>query len=68
LTTFYLSFKDLDRGIEIMNENQKLMKQVYEFRKEDNSPITGTEAMTMVWASALMDKREYSEPALLRDG
>jgi len=53
--------QDLDRGIDIMNTNRRLMKQVYEFRKEDNPPITGTEAMTMVWASQLMDKREHNE-------
>jgi benzoyl-CoA reductase subunit C len=61
--------KDLDKGIEIMNTNRSLMKQVYEFRKQDNPPITGTEAMTMVWASTLMDKREHSEwvKGLLKD-
>lgn len=53
--------KDLDRGIDIVNTNRRLMKQVYEFRKQDNPPITGTEAMTMVWASQLMDKREHNE-------
>ncbi len=51
----------LDEGIEIMNTNRRLMKQVYEFRKQDNPPITGTEAMTMVWASQLMDKREQNQ-------
>jgi len=53
--------QDLDKGIDIMNTNRRLMKQVYEFRKQDNPPITGTEAMTMVWASQLMDKREHNE-------
>lgn len=53
--------EDLDKGIEIMNANRRLMKQVYEFRKEDNPPITGAEAMSMVWASQLMDKREHNE-------
>jgi benzoyl-CoA reductase subunit C len=53
--------KDLDEGIEIMNTNRRLMKQVYEFRKLPNPPITGTEAMTMVWASQLMDKREHNK-------
>jgi benzoyl-CoA reductase subunit C len=53
--------KDLDEGIEIMNTNRRLMKQVYEFRKQPNPPITGTEAMTMVWASQLMDKREHNK-------
>jgi benzoyl-CoA reductase subunit C len=60
---------DLDRGIDIMNTNRRLMKQVYEFRKEDNPPITGAEAMTTVWASQIMDKREHNVlvEQLLRD-
>ena len=49
---------DLDRGIEIMNTNRTLLRQIYEFRKAENPPLTGTEAMTLVWASQLMDKRE----------
>jgi benzoyl-CoA reductase subunit C len=53
--------KELDEGIEIMNTNRRLMKQVYELRKLPNPPITGTEAMTMVWASQLMDKREHNK-------
>ncbi|MDP2729726.1 MAG: benzoyl-CoA reductase, bzd-type, subunit N [Dehalococcoidales bacterium] len=56
-----ISEEDLDRGIDIVDTNRRLMKQVYEFRKEDNPPITGTEAMTIVWASQLMDKREQNE-------
>jgi len=52
---------DLDKGIDTMNINRSLMKEVYEFRKQDNPPITGTEAMTMVWASQLMDKREHND-------
>jgi benzoyl-CoA reductase subunit C len=52
--------KDLDRGIDIMNTNRKLLKQIYELRKKDNPPITGTEAMTLVWTSQLMDKREHN--------
>jgi benzoyl-CoA reductase subunit C len=60
---------DLDRGIDIMNTNRRLMKQVYEFRKEDNPPLTGAEAMTMVWSSQIMDKREHTVlvEQLLRD-
>ncbi len=53
--------EDLDRGIDIMNTNRRLMKQVYELRKQDTPPLTGAEAMTMVWASQLMDKREHNE-------
>lgn len=61
LTGKTITEKDLDRGIEIINTNRQLMRKVYEFRKLDNPPITGTEAMTMVWASQLMDKREHNE-------
>ncbi len=61
LTGKTITDEDIDRGIDIMNTNRRLMKQVYEFRKQDNPPITGTEAMTMVWASQLMDKREHNE-------
>ncbi|MFC2011636.1 2-hydroxyacyl-CoA dehydratase [Chloroflexota bacterium] len=46
----------LDRGIAIMNNNRQLMKQVYEFLKEDNPPITGTEAMTIVWESQFLQQ------------
>ena len=53
--------EDLNRGIEIMNANRSLLKQVYEYRKEENPRITGAEAMTLVWASQLMDKREVNE-------
>ena len=56
-----ISDSDFDKGIEIMNTNRRLMKEVYEFRKQENPPITGTEAMTMVWASQLMDKREHND-------
>jgi len=53
--------EDLDQAIEIYNTNRRLMKQVYEFRKADTPPILGQEAMTMVVASQLMDKREHNE-------
>ena len=52
---------DLNRGIEIMNENRHLMKQVYEFRKQDPPSLTGVEAMTMVIASQFSDKKEHSK-------
>ncbi|MBI2328663.1 MAG: 2-hydroxyacyl-CoA dehydratase [Chloroflexi bacterium] len=51
---------DLDRGIEIMNRNRRLMKQVYETRKGEKPPITGAEAMLMVTASQFSDKEEHS--------
>ncbi len=51
---------DLDRGIEIVNKNRRLMKQVYETRKNNNPPLTGLEAMYMVVSSQMVDKREHN--------
>jgi benzoyl-CoA reductase subunit C len=52
---------DLDKGIEIMNQSRRLMKQVYETRKSDNPPMTGLEAMYMAVSNQMIDKREHSK-------
>ncbi|MEW6276734.1 MAG: benzoyl-CoA reductase, bzd-type, subunit N [Bacillota bacterium] len=52
---------DLDRGIEIMNTNRRLLREVYELRKQDEVPLTGLEAMYMVVSSQMTDKREHSQ-------
>lgn len=57
--------KDLGKAIELYNTNRKLMKQVYEFRKQEVPPITGAECMEMVVASQLMDVAEHNK--LLED-
>ena len=53
--------KDLGKAIELYNTNRKLMKQVYEFRKQEVPPITGAESMEMVVASQLMDVAEHNK-------
>ena len=53
--------EDLDRGIEICNTNRRLLRQAYEFRKKENPPITGLEALEVALASQLTDKREHSQ-------
>jgi len=53
--------KDLEKAIELYNTNRKLMKQVYEFRKKEEPPITGAECMEMVVASQLMDIAEHNK-------
>jgi benzoyl-CoA reductase subunit C len=53
--------EDLDRGIEICNTNRRLMKQVYDFRKKDDPPMTGLEALEMTLASQVIDKGEHSQ-------
>ena len=56
-----ISDADLDKGIDICNTNRRLMKQVWEFRKQDNPPITGLEAMEIAMSSQVTDKREHNE-------
>ncbi len=53
--------EDLDRGIEILNTNRRLMRQVWEFRKRDNPPITGLEAMEIALSNQMVDKQEHSQ-------
>jgi len=55
-----LSNDDLDRGIAAVNENRRLMRQIYEFRKGANPKLTGTEAMWVTTSSMWVDKEEHS--------
>jgi benzoyl-CoA reductase subunit C len=55
-----ISHDALNKAIEVYNTNRRLMKQVYELRKNVNPPITGAEAMKMVIAGQLMDKEEHN--------
>ncbi len=56
-----LGDKDLDRGIEILNRNRRLLRKAYEYRKLDNPPLTGEEAMYMAVTSQFVDKEEHSQ-------
>lgn len=51
----------LNNAIEVYNTNRRLMKQVYELRKNPIPPVTGAEAMKMVISSQLMDKEEHNK-------
>ncbi len=53
--------KDLEKGIEIVNRNRQLMKEIYELRKKEDIPMTGLEAMYMVVTSQFIHKEEHSE-------
>jgi benzoyl-CoA reductase subunit C len=55
-----ISNEDLDRGIEIMNKNRRLMKQIYELRKGEKPPLTGLEAMYIVVSGQMVDKEEHN--------
>ncbi len=53
--------QDIRRGIDIMNDNRSLMHEVYDFRKQENPPFSGEEAMEIAMAEQMVDKREHSE-------
>ncbi|MGD9212492.1 MAG: 2-hydroxyacyl-CoA dehydratase, partial [Desulfobacteraceae bacterium] len=59
LTGRTITHDDLRRGIDIMNRVRKVMKRIYELRKQDNPPITGLEAMYMTCAQFFTDAREW---------
>lgn len=52
---------DLDRGIEIVNTNRRLLRQIYELRKAENPPLTGLDAMYLVLSAQMTDKREHNK-------
>lgn len=56
-----LTDQDLDRGIEVLNRNRRLLRKAYEYRKLDDPPLTGEEAMYMAVTSQFIDKEEHSQ-------
>ncbi|MFX0084842.1 MAG: benzoyl-CoA reductase, bzd-type, subunit N [Candidatus Hodarchaeota archaeon] len=52
--------EDLKRGIKLMNENRRLLNQVYDLRKGSKPPLTGLEAMYMIVSSQMTDKHDHN--------
>lgn len=52
--------EDLNRAIEVYNLNRQLCRQVYEYRKMKEPPITGADALNIVMSSQLVDKAEHN--------
>jgi benzoyl-CoA reductase subunit C len=53
--------EDLERAIKVYNQNRRLLKQLWEFLKRDQPPITGQEVATVTLASQVMDKQECNQ-------
>ena len=51
---------DLDGAIEVYNTHRRLLRKVYDMRRADHPPFTGTECMEMVVSSQLSDKAEHN--------
>ncbi|MCX5807539.1 MAG: 2-hydroxyacyl-CoA dehydratase family protein [Proteobacteria bacterium] len=52
---------DIERAIKVYNHTRRLLQQLWEFLRRDNSPITGPEVAAVTLASQLMDKEEYNQ-------
>lgn len=58
---FKISDEALLSSINLYNETRELLKQLYDFRKIDNPPITGAETMDVLNASFRMPKEVFNE-------
>ncbi len=56
-----LSDADLDRGIAVINENRRLLRQIYEYRKRPNPPVTGLESMYLAITAQFVDNSEHNQ-------
>jgi benzoyl-CoA reductase subunit C len=53
--------EDIEKAIKIYNHTRRLLKQLWEFLRRENPPITGPEVATVTLASQLMDKKECNQ-------
>jgi len=51
----------LKDAIDLYNENRSLLRQIYEARKSDDLPLTGTESMYITTGNLFMDKKDANK-------
>jgi bzd-type benzoyl-CoA reductase N subunit len=51
----------LREAIDLHNETRRLLRELYALRQRENPPLTGTECLSVVLASAMMPKDQYNE-------
>jgi len=56
-----LSDADLKRGVEIVNENRRLLRELFEYRKETNPRVTGVDALYASITAQFVDKEEHNK-------
>ena len=59
----------LRQAIQLANETRRLQRRLYELRKREHPPISGTETLSVMVAGTAMPKERYNEllSALLED-
>ncbi len=50
----------LNDAIAVVNENRRLLRQLFEYRKEDNPRVTGLDAIYASLTAQFIDKREHN--------
>jgi benzoyl-CoA reductase subunit C len=55
-----ISDKTLWKAIKLHNETRRLQKKLYELRKKDKPPITGSETLAVMVAGTAMPKAQYN--------
>jgi len=56
-----ISEKDLGATVEVFEKNRRLLKSLYELRKKESPPISGTETLEIVLSSMTMPKPRHSQ-------
>jgi benzoyl-CoA reductase subunit C len=51
----------IEKSIKVYNHTRRLLKQLWEFLRRENPPITGPDVSTVTLASQFMDKQECNE-------
>ncbi|MFC1485244.1 2-hydroxyacyl-CoA dehydratase subunit D [bacterium] len=52
--------QDLTKAISLCNETRRMLKKLYDFRKQDNPPISGSEIFNIIKASMINHKKEFN--------
>jgi len=60
LTGRELTDEKLNDSIELVNENRRLLRELYEYRKQSNPKVTGLEAIYASITAQFTDKREHN--------
>ncbi|CAG0967184.1 MAG: benzoyl-CoA reductase, bzd-type, subunit N [Rhodocyclales bacterium] len=52
---------ELKAGVEVVNENRRLLRELFEYRKETNPRVTGVEALYASLTAQFVDKAEHNK-------
>ena len=52
---------ELDEAIMVYNESRQLLRQLDDLRKEEDTPVTGEDAMLVAVTSQFIDKKDHSK-------